>query len=214
METLTISTDLLDREDLDIYEKMCCILLARISLEDAQSPLSMEELSRRMGCSVIVAGRTLERLIDKGLLIEEPALELTELTSETRRVRRKDQDSPAVTFETFDKPRQSLKEQLEELRAFIHEPATDPTLRIILNMAGGDVERVRRAYLSAAASQVSDTLEALMNILQQGEQPLPATPQPPITEAADELEPETRQVLTQINQKRIAELYTKSKQKR
>lgn len=215
METLTISTSLLDREDLDIYAKMCCIILARLTQEEGQKPLTLEDLSLRMGCTTRVAGRALEQLIDKGLLIEEPALQLTELKSEARRVRRRDSDSPAANFETFDKkPKQPLKELLEALRTFIREPATDGTLRIILNMAGDDVERIRTAYQSAAALQISDTLEALMNILQQGEPVLPENPAPPQTAQVEELEPETRQVLTQINQKRIAELYTKSKQKR
>lgn len=215
METILINTDLLDREDLDIYGKMCCVILARLAQEDSPSPLSLEELAKRMGCKVRAAGAALELLIDKGLLIEEPALELAELKTEAQRVRRKDRQSPAVTFQTFDTPKLSSKQQLEALREFIHEPATDATLRIILNMAGGDVERIRTAYQSAAAAQISDTLEYLMNILQQGERdPLPPVAAEPEILEPQALEPETRQVLTQINQKRIAELYSKNKQRR
>lgn len=213
MENILISASLLDREDLDIYAKMCCITLARAAQEASGGPLSLEELARRMGCTSRAAGIALEQLIDKGLLIEETALELTELKSEAQRVIRKDRQSPTATFEAFDKPKRSPKQQLETLRSFIREPATDTTLRIILNMAGGDVEKVRSAYQSAAALQISDTLEALMHTLQQADAP----PQPVPTQepaAPPELEPETRQVLTQINQKRIAELYTKNKQKR
>lgn len=223
MDTLTISTSLLDREDLDIYSKMCCIVLARLSQEEQQETLSLEELALRMGCTTRLAGKALEQLIDKGLLIE--TAEAGEPKPQMRRVRRKDQESPAVTFEAFDAPQQTAKQKLESLRAFIREPATDGTLRIILNMAGGDVDRVRKAYQTAAASQFSDTLEALMHALQQGAVPEPAEPKvPPVpavpaepapaSEGDVSLEPETRQVLTQINQKRIAELYMKNKRKR
>lgn len=199
MGTMMISTDLLDRADLDIYEKMCCIILARLTQEECDTPLSLEELARQMGCTVRMAGTVLEKLVDKGLLIED-----------SQRVIRNDMQCPAVTFETFDLPKQSFKKQLENLRDFIHEPASDGTLRIILNMAGGNVERIRSAYQAAAASQISDRLETLMHLLQK-EEPEPAPIKAALTE---ELEPETRQVLTQINQKRIAELYSKSKQKR
>lgn len=213
MGTILISSSLLDREDLDIAAKMCCILLAQAAQEEPRSPLSLEGLARRMGCSVQTAGMALEELIDKGLLMEEPALELTELKTEARRVRRRDQESPAVNFQTFDvKP--SFKDQLEALRGFIREPSADGTLRIILNMAGGDVERIRAAYQHAVSRGGPDTLEALMDLLQQGDSG-PAPPEAPAAEApaADDLEPETRQVLTQINQKRIAELYLKNKRK-
>ncbi len=216
MDTLMISTSLLDREDLDIYSKMCCIILARLAQEEHQDTLSLEELAIRMGCTTRMAGKALEQLIDKGLLIE--AAEPHAHEPETRRVRRRDQESPTVTFEAFDKPKQTSKQKLEALRTFIQEPATDATLQIILNMAGGDVERVRTAYQGAAASQISDTLETLMHMLQQGKSgtaaPKAEPTEAPTTAPTEELKPETRQVLTQINQKRIAELYTKSKKKR
>ncbi len=215
MGTIMINADLLDREDLDIYAKMCCIVLARMAQESPQRPLSLGGLSKLMGCTARVAGKALEQLIDKGLLLEVPLLELPDPKGTPPRVRRKDRQSPAVKFEDFDKPKKNVKQQLETLRGFILEPATDGTLRIILNMADGDVERVRLAYQSAAATQISDNLETLMNILQQGEpeaSPLKVVP-PPESVPEASLEPETRQVLTQINQKRIAELYAKSKRK-
>lgn len=218
METIRISSELLDREDLDIYAKMCCILLAQAAQEERQSPLRLEELAGKMGCTVRTAGSALEKLIRKGLLIEEPDPALAELKEEARRVRKKDKQSPTAKFQAFDAtPKKSVSDQLELLRSFIHEPATDGTLRIILNMADGDVNRIKAAYQSAAALQISDTLEAMMNLLQHGEGPV----QPPmkvlepektgLEPPAVDLEPETRSVINQINKKRIAELYGQKK---
>ncbi len=218
MNTVRISSDLLNRDDLDIYAKMCCILLAQAAQEEREAPLGLEDLASRMGCTVRTAGNALDKLIKKGLLIEEPVPELAELKEEARRVRKKDRQSPAATFEEFEAaPKRTLSQQLELLRGIIHEPATDGTLRIILNMADGDIDRIRWAYQAAAAMQIADTLEAMMNLLQNGENPgiqpegLPepeaVTEDPPVVE----LEPETRNVINQINKKRIAELYGQKK---
>lgn len=218
METIRISAGLLDREDLDIYAKMCCILLAQAAQEEREAPLRLEDLASKMGCTLRTAGNALDKLIKKGLLIEEPDLELTELKEEARRVRKKDKQSPTARFEEFDAaPKRSISQQLEILRSFIHEPATDGALRIILNMAEGNIDRIRSAYQNAADMQISDTLEATMNILQHGETPPIQPAGVPETEAEKaeipvvELEPETRNVINQINKKRIAELYGQNK---
>lgn len=213
MDTIQISTSLLDREDLDLYAKMCCIVLARAAQEEPTGSLSLEALARQMGCTVRTADKALTQLVQKGLLIQDISLDAP---PKAPRVRRKDQESPSATFEAFDGGEKlSLKQQLEALREFIHEPATDGTLKIILNMAAGNVERIRRAYQVAAAAQISDTLEMLINLLQQAEAP-DGAPEPSVTGLSEPeaLEPETRQVLNQINQKRIAELYHKNRQKR
>lgn len=233
---ISISTELLDREDLDLHAKMCCIYLVQAAQQPPEEPLSLDWLASRMGCSPRTVARALGQLKEKGLLIEEAPDSTEGQPEERHRIRKRDRQSPVATFKAFDAPaRLSPAEQLKALRDFIREPVSDGTLRIILNTAGGDVERIRGAYQSAAASQLSDTLETLMHLLQQREgdsaaqapettaprrpaapaaQP-PRIPQSPPPAAAEEapLEPETRQVLTQINQRRIAELYTKSKKK-
>ena len=237
METIRVSSALLDREDLDIYTKMCCILLVKAAQEERESSLGLEELAGKMGCTVKTAGSALEKLVKKGLLIEEPSLELTELKEEARRVRKKDRLSPAATFEAFDAPpKLSVSKQLEALRTFIHEPATDGTLKIVLNMGQGDIERIKGAYRSAAAMETPDTLDTMMHLLQhpggtaemetRGTIVTPTTVAPivkkeesaqtvePVKEVpTDGLEPGTRQVITQINQKRIAELYNQGRKK-
>lgn len=230
MGTIRIASSLLDREDLDIYAKMCCILLAQAAQEDNTEPLTLRRLAQRMGCTLRAAGAALDQLVERGLLIEEAPLELTELKTEARRVRRKDRNSPAVTFEAFDPEAEAavpaaqkpaLKEQLEVLRSFILEPVKEGTLKILLNMAGGDTARIRRVYGQVKESDAADVMEALMDALQRQDVLMPEPPEPPGhqpkagTEPSQEaLDTETRQVLTQINQKRIAELYMKSKQKR
>ncbi len=223
---IAISTELLDREDLDLHAKMCCIYLVQAAQLPPEEPLSLDWLARRMGCSPRTVARALGQLKEKGLLIEEAPDSREGSPEERHRIRKRDRQSPAATFKAFDAPaRLSPAEQLKALRDFIREPVSDGTLRIILNTAGGDVERIRRAYRSAAASQVTDTLETLMHLLQQREETAPAPapemparpegpgPRSPSTPEPEPLEPETRQVLTQINQRRIAELYTKSKKK-
>lgn len=221
MGMIHIQTELLDREDLDIYSKMCCIYLVQAAQKEQEKPLTLKAIAKKMGCTQATAEKALGNLVEKGLLIADTGSLSPELQVESQRVRKKDRQSPTATFKPFDDARKvPVAEKLKQLRVFIHEPVTDGTLKIILNMASGEVERVKSAYGRAAREKPADVLEALMEMLQHDGElsaaEVPKAEQPASAPEAkcEALEPETRQVITQINQKRIAELYSNSKRKK
>ncbi|OJV62305.1 MAG: hypothetical protein BGO41_05770 [Clostridiales bacterium 38-18] len=62
----TIRSEIFNNESLDIYEKMCLIVL--MSLEEEEAHLSSEELGSAMGCSPVTAKRAFDSLRLKGYL--------------------------------------------------------------------------------------------------------------------------------------------------
>lgn len=214
MSNLIINTALIDRLDLSIQEKMCCIVLARLAMEEKDKPWQIEELAEKMGCTKKEAVKALDKIKKKGLLMQIPEIQLSELESRKPRVIKKPKKAQKPVFEDFEtvpaqkqKPRENMQKKIEELQGIVLEPVTENTFRILLNMAGGNVEHIKRRYKELTAQQThEDVLEALMEELQGGKPPVE-------TEKTSEIETsqETKQVITQINQKRIAELYQKSK---
>jgi len=66
---MAISTDIVDREDLTIYEKMCWVVVSRYAAGGSEEDgLSSEILSKGMGCTVQESQTALEGLMEKGVL--------------------------------------------------------------------------------------------------------------------------------------------------
>jgi len=212
---LPLNIQLIDRDDLTIQEKMCCIVLARFSLGDPTDRHSLAALARSMGCSEREARKALDSIQTKGLLIQPPEIELGELPAKRSRVLKKGAETQKHLFQSFEAAvaeppaRQNLPDQLAELRRFILEPVTDATLRILINMADGDIALIRKYYSEAVASHGTDVFESLMHSLQHASAKELVSLESPSPNTV--VEEGTQKVLTQINQHRIAELYRNNK---
>ncbi|CZR83045.1 hypothetical protein CDFC105_53908 [Clostridioides difficile] len=70
-EWFWLENDLIDREDLGIYEKMIYIVLARYSNEESSCFPSYKTISEKAGCSIRQVSNILNELESKGLIIRE-----------------------------------------------------------------------------------------------------------------------------------------------
>lgn len=67
-----VENNLIDRTDLNIYEKMCSVVLARYAgRSEFSNMLSIPVIATRMGCSPELAEKALQSLIDKKLILLE-----------------------------------------------------------------------------------------------------------------------------------------------
>lgn len=67
-----VETNLIDRNDLNIYEKMCSVVLARYAgRSEFSNMLSLKVIALRMGCSEAQAEKALNSLIEKKLVMLE-----------------------------------------------------------------------------------------------------------------------------------------------
>lgn len=69
-----VETNLIDRNDLNIYEKMCSVVLARYAgRAEFSNMLSLKVIALRMGCSEELAEKAMNSLIEKKLvMLEDP----------------------------------------------------------------------------------------------------------------------------------------------
>ncbi len=64
-----VQNSIIDRDDLDIYEKMCCVVLARYAdKEEFDDLLTSDIIAIKMGVSSVVAKKAVFTLIEKGLI--------------------------------------------------------------------------------------------------------------------------------------------------
>ena len=69
-----VETNLIDRNDLNIYEKMCSVVLARYAgRAEFSNMLNINVIAIRMGCDVVNAEKALNSLIQKKLVTLEDA---------------------------------------------------------------------------------------------------------------------------------------------
>jgi len=296
-EYFTLHQSIVDRDDLTIYEKMCCVVLARFAgKNEYEDLLSKDIIAMKMGCSNEKAYKAFEGLVRKGILeSQEPIeVELNELElSPSNVIKTQTEESfEKVTFNTLagvsnvirdhedkvqdDKPdeepfnlfaeyktsqapkptkepelepepesepvleskpvseptqktltqikekfqpkikyepkvqpqpqpqREDVEIDIQVLRNLIDEVVSDKALRILLNIADGNIDLIRKKYAIAKASQLNDVIEVLMHELQRKTPEIKSVP-------LENIDTDTQEVVTQINQKRIADLYKKNK---
>lgn len=110
-----VETNLIDRNDLNIYEKMCSVVLARYAgRAEFSNMLSIKVIALRMGCSEEQAEKALGSLIEKKLvMLEDPEkiepellVEPSKVSSKVIRseavVEAKQQESPFKHLESFE----------------------------------------------------------------------------------------------------------------
>lgn len=143
MEWFSVSTKVLDRTDLSLQEKMCYVYLARF-FQEAKEAITIKEIAASMGVEEMVAKGAFFSLRTKGLLKAESSV------------------SPG----TIIKAKAFEIDPIEEVCKIIDEPINSKEARIILNFAGGDLEKIKEKYKMAKASQFQDTVEVLIHELQ------------------------------------------------
>ncbi len=62
--------------------------------------------------------------------------------------------------------REDVEIDIQVLRNLIDEVVSDKALRILLNIADGNIDLIRKKYAIAKASQLNDVIEVLMHELQ------------------------------------------------
>ncbi len=170
---------IIERQDLSIYEKMCCVVLAKWATEEIDT-FNMETLSEEMSCSLNKAKETISQLKAKGF-IQSIGKEENEKVS--RIIKARDVEGLEPINFGLTKPELTKADLLMQVRTIIEEPINDSEAKIILNFAADDIEKIKLCYKKAKNMQVGDKIEALMMELQRKEK-TPAT-LPPITEKLD-----------------------------
>lgn len=210
-EYFTLHESIVDRDDLTIYEKMCCVVLARyIGKDEFKDILSKDIIAIKMGCTNEEAYRAIKGLIDKGILEEEAEDETTSEEINSNVIREIDSNHVKnIQFSELNSDRMikenkidyDIEKKTEEVRNILEEIVSEKAIKILLNIAGGDVALIKKKYAIAKLSQLNDVMEVLMHELQKKE--------PRIIKMTTELNEDAKTVPNQINQKRIAELYKK-----
>lgn len=168
---------IIERQDLSIYEKMCCVVLAKWATEEIDG-FNMETLADEMSCTISKAKETIRQLKSKGFI---QAIAQEEIVKKTQKII-KAEDVEGLEPISFASTSALLSKEvlMEEVRTIISEPLNDSETKIILNFANDDLEKIKTCYKKAKNMQVGDKIEALMMELQRKEKP-PAK-LPPMTE--------------------------------
>ena len=213
-----IESEIFKNGQLDIYEKMCLLVLMS---QGEEVRLSSDELAMYMGCGVNTAKRAFESLRMKGFIekdyaasppvrresnvlrnesVGEIAKPIDEFSGDfqagfyttTESERASNEQMPSITADSgpdeaferrkqmaayllgddsgLQKPFVSKKVTTESLTdqviALIDEKISSKEANIILAFANNDLDKIKRKYLIAKQSQVSDTIGVLINELQ------------------------------------------------
>ncbi len=220
----SIEEEVFENEDLDIYEKMCLLVLMS---RDESARMTTEKLSELMGCGKVTAKRAFDSLRTKGYLAkdyqsdppvrressviqnpddvaeitkvlqhfdddfkegfykvdQEPTTDTPEnhVPSQTKHrgendLRRRmaeyllgDETDYEPLPKSFVSQKESKEALVDEVIELIEEKINFKEANIILAFAGNDMERIKKHYIQAKASQVTDTIGFLINALQKKE---------------------------------------------
>lgn len=163
MNFFSISSLVVDREDLNIYEKMCCVVLARFFQDDTLEDITMVQLAKHMGVEEMVAKGAFYSLRAKGILesLEAEIKPGTIIKAEVlKQVEPVDVKNEIIL--TFD-------EKIMKVFEIIDEKINDREAKIILGFAGNNLKKIRDKYRVAKASQYQDKIEVLIHELQKKE---------------------------------------------
>lgn len=172
-----IEKGIIERTDLSIYEKMCCVVLAKWASE-SRPFFDMATLADQMSCDEYTARATIKQLKLKGLISSEeevssqyaiPRIIKAEAVSGLDPITYS--DTALISVETRAK-KLSKEEMIEKVRDILEESINDSEARIILNFADDDLDKIEACYRKARQQPVSDKVEALMMELQRKEAPL------------------------------------------
>lgn len=221
-----VGNAIVDRDDLTLYEKMACVVLARYTGQDAfHDLLTLEVIARKMSTGTEQARLALEGLVTKGLIQKESAERIAQEPSQpaaaepSAKPSAKPQAAPVV-FESFDPPKREVTS--DEVVSLFEEVITKRQALILFELAGRDLEALKSAYQVVKASRPFDLVEALSDYLQQKPQDKGAAQAGPglddhlgdageVDKLFEALERPKGQ--SQVNLSRIHALYKQQKQK-
>ncbi len=221
MTYFNLSTDIVDRTDLTINEKMACVVMARYANRKAfEGLLSTAVIAQKMGVSEAVAQQTLDKLAQKGLLVQQI------------------QDSSSPHNKATSHVASTRGEQndiLDDIADLFDEVVSRAQLKILFGLAGQDATVLKNAYFQVKARHDQNVIEILAEYLQTGklqadEQQVKAAPDLPADIIADRpiTEQESaalfealevdeviansgRRINNQINMSRVKSLYKANK---
>ncbi len=172
MSYFVLEKEIIESDELSIYEKMCCVVLAKWATQDIAN-FDTNTLAREMSCTVNKAQETLQKLKSKKLIMIDDDTENSENSEEKfsklKIIRSEDVigiKPLKLDNEIKNKSRENL---IDELNDIIEEKITDSEARIILNFANNNIEKIKRCYKIARKMQVSDNIAALIMQLQKKE---------------------------------------------
>ncbi len=230
-----VGNAIVDRDDLTIYEKMACVVLARYTGQDAfHDLLTLEVIARKMRVTPSQVKLALEGLVEKGLILRESAERITqEHVQEHVQEHTLESNTPhkaavPVVFESFDAntPQEVTHIQGEtsakaptsdEILRIFEEVLTKRQALILFELAGRNLNVLEAAYRHVKSLHPFDLVEALSEYLQKPQAISPVvTSAPSKVEEVDEtealFEALEKKPKTQVNLSRIHALYQQQKQ--
>lgn len=250
-----INEDVVDRDDLSLEEKMACVVLARFAdLHELDNLLSLDIIALKMGCSINQAQEALDGLRLKRILKlprHSPSAVLSKAKAEVAPsyiYQRLDFENPvsetaspvekSVSEKEVKHPAKSRREStgtpavdvgaINKIKDYFEEIISESSIKLLLNLAGGDVQKILRTYDLQKHHPANLRLEKVADALQENSEkpkggrrsdakaaPDAAVPDE-VLDALDAealfkvLEPTTdlKQLNQQINVKRIKQMYT------
>lgn len=161
---MLINEEILHNKNLDANEKMILFLL----MTNDSSELSSDYFIARLGCNQRTLDQAFDHLVAEGYLMTgEKRITIDEEAKEVGKIIRNEIDYKKVKLTEFNE--EHYESAIDQLHALIEEPINDRQARIILNIAKGDLDLIRKEYKNAAGSQYSDKLGLLIKSLQKQE---------------------------------------------
>lgn len=156
-----IDEEILNDKNLNANEKIILFLL----MTNDQTELSSDYFIARLGCNQRALDQAFNHLVAEGYLImPEEKHQAENIVKERTKVIRSEVDYEKVKLKEFHS--KDYESTVDELHALIEEPINDRQARIILNIANGDIELIKKEYKNASGSQFSDKLGLLIKTLQ------------------------------------------------
>lgn len=171
----TVENNLIDRNDLSIYEKMCSIVLARYAgRAEFSNMLNIQIIAIRMGCTVEEADQALNSLISKKLVTLEdsehiePEMLMVEtikvnsriIKSEMIEVQNKPQPKVFETLESFDE--ELLSAPIEAPKKKSGRKKKVEAVEILdekTNVKKADSKRIEVAKETSAKETIKETIK-------------------------------------------------------
>lgn len=233
-----IATAIVDRNDLTLEQKMACVVLARYANRSAfEGLLTIDVIAQKMGVDTVRTQTAIDGLVAKGLI--EPGVVAADIvkSNDINSRQRAVQDAQFTTFtpedqqkQTSDKPQAVV--DYRQLADIFEEIVPESRLKILYQLANGDIDLLKRAYTEVKEHHKYDVIDALADYLQQdivpsgmkqaADQPLSddaarqllntleqSTNEP--ADALDQAQVQGRRLNSQINLGRVEQLYKKRK---
>lgn len=158
---MLINEEILHNKNLNANEKMILFLL----MTNDSTELSSDYFIARLGCNQRTLDQAFDHLVAEGYLMTGKATEkAAEKNEAVGKIIRNEIDYKKVKLTEFNE--EHYESAVDQLHALIDEPINDRQARIILNIAKGNIDLIKKEYKNAASSQYSDKLGLLIKSLQ------------------------------------------------